>query len=286
MRRKCWPVLVTAGICALAIWLNQQLHGEKPTAAWQEVAPGIWRSTDLPHGYALVDNGHALLIDAAHSAEGLMEGAKVSQIDRVLLTHHHLDTCAKVDSFLVDKIPVQAPRASAPWLTPAGVQQFWKESIPLRNSRTAYFVVPVGFEKIDCSLDDGQVIDWRGWKIQVFATPGHTRDHVAYLASRERQRPERAILFCGDAMAQPGCIATPFTTDWDHWTDAGLTPTAQSLRKLAALKPKAIFPAHGEPVRENTVAALEKTAANVEEVAFLKSFERFSKQRLGKAPSY
>src|SRR5262249_2352574 len=47
-----------------------------------------------------------------------------------------------------------------------------------------------------------------------------------------------------------------------------------------------IFPAHGEPILNNTVAALEKTAANVEEVAFLKSFERFSKQRLGNPPSY
>jgi glyoxylase-like metal-dependent hydrolase (beta-lactamase superfamily II) len=34
------------------------------------------------------------------------------------------------------------------------------------------------------------------------------------------------------------------------------------------------------------VTALEKTAANVEEVAFLKSFTRYSKQRLGNAPSY
>src|SRR5205807_2965390 len=39
-------------------------------------------------------------------------------------------------------------------------------------------------------------------------------------------------------------------------------------------------------VEENATAALNQTAEAVEEVAFLKSFERFSKQRLGNAPEY
>src|SRR5262249_25670366 len=56
--------------------------------------------------------------------------------------------------------------------------------------------------------------------------------------------------------------------------------------KLAALKPDVVLPAHGEPIIENAVATLEKTAAAVEEVGFLKSFERYTKKRLGDAPKY
>lgn len=267
---------------ALSIWVGTRSHGAKPQAVWSEVAPGIWRNSEAPFGYALVADGHALLIDAPKPVDGLKQAAKISQIDVVLVTHHHLDTCANAPALIKERVPVRAPKASAAWLKPDEVRKFWQESIPLRNSRTAYFVVPEGFEGVDCSLYDGQKIDWRGWSIQVLATPGHSRDHVSFLA----KRGNGSVCFCGDALASPGKLWAPFTTDWDHWTDAGLGPTVRSLRKLAALQPRMLFPAHGEPIRRDPAAGLEQTAAAVEEVAFLKSFERFSKQRLGQAPAY
>ena len=282
MRRRALLAIGSMIICFAAAWLGSGLHGEKPVPAWAEVVPGVWRNTAMPYGHALVADGHALLIDAPHDASSLLKEAKIARLDTVLLTHHHRDICSKAGDFLAARTPVRAPRASAEWLTPAAVRKFWQDSIPLRNSRTAYFVVPVGLD-VDCSLEDGQLIDWRGWKIKVIGTPGHSRDHVAFIAANGDEAP---LLFAGDAVASPGKLWTPYTTDWDHWTDAGLTPTAKSLRRLAELKPRAIFPAHGEPIFRDTVAALEKTAANVEEIAFLKSFERFSKQRLGHAPDY
>src|SRR5262249_25567405 len=210
----------------------------------------------------------------------------IKKIDAVLLTHHHRDTCAAVGKYLADKVPVRAPKASAEWLTPENVRKFWKESLPMRDSRANYFVVPEGFDGIEYSLEDGKKTDWHGWSIQVVATPGHSRDHVSFLASRMRREPPGVYAFVGDALAAPGKLFAPYTTDWDHWTDAGLTPTAQSLRKLAALKPTVLLPAHAPVIKENAVATLTKTAEAVEEVAFLKSFERFTKKRLGNAPEY
>jgi glyoxylase-like metal-dependent hydrolase (beta-lactamase superfamily II) len=181
-------------------------------------------------------------------------------------------------------IKVRAPKDSAEWLTPENVRKYWQESLPLRNSRTAYLVVPEGFEGIDCSLHDGQTIRWHGWSIQVVATPGHSRDHVAFAARRGKNG--KRFVFCGDALASDGKLWAPYTTDWDHWTDAGLTPTARSLRKLAALQPALLLPAHGEVIHKDAAAVLNRTAAAVEGMAFLKSFERFTKKRLGNAPSY
>ena len=77
-----------------------------------------------------------------------------------------------------------------------------------------------------------------------------------------------------------------YTTDWDHWTDKGLAPAAKSLRRLAELKPARLLPAHGPVIDKDAAAALLKTAETIDEIAFLKSFERFTKQRLGKAPEY
>src|SRR5262249_49065811 len=134
------------------------------------------------------------------------------------------------------------------------------------------------------SLEDGQTIRWRNWTIEVIAAPGAARDHVAYAVRKASGGP--LMLFCGNALAEAGKLWAPYTTDWDHWTDAGLKPAAKSLRKLAALKPSVLLPAHGPVIAKDALAALEKTAANVEEMAFLKSFERYTKQRLGNAPQY
>src|SRR5262249_53655573 len=209
----------------------------------------------------------------------------VNKIERVLLTHHHRDSCAAAAKFLATGVPVSAAKASAEWLTPAGVAKYWKESIPLRGSRTAYLVLPAGLDGIDCSLADGDTIRWRGWSVAVVATPGHAMDHMAYLA-RKAEGDGPALLFCGDAWAGPGKLWSPYTTDWDHWTDQGLKPAAASLRKLAALKPAALCPAHGPVVTKGAADALLQTAAAVEQVGFLKSLEGFAKQRLGDARRY
>jgi glyoxylase-like metal-dependent hydrolase (beta-lactamase superfamily II) len=255
----------------------------KPADGWKEVAPGVLRSPGPPFGYALVDGDAALLIDAPCGPDGLTARG-VKTIDAVLLTHHHRDTAAFAGRYLADKVPVRAPKGSAEWLTPDGVAKYWKESLPLRNSRTAYLVLPEGLEGVDCSLADGQTIDWHGWRVRVVESPGHSRDHVAYAARKGDDGP--LLLFCGDALAAPGKLWSPYTTDWDHWTDLGLKPTAESLRKLAALKPAVLLPAHGDVISENAADALTRTADAAAEAGFLKSFERYTKERLKDPPKY
>ena len=145
-------------------------------------------------------------------------------------------------------------------------------------------MLPEGLDGVDCSLKDGETIDWNGWNVRVVETPGHSRDHIAFLASKGDKGTR--FLFCGDALAAPGKMWSPYTTDWDHWTDAGLKPSHESLRKLAKLQPGVLLPAHGAVIDSDAVKALERTAATVEEVGFLKSFERYTKQRLKDPPSY
>jgi glyoxylase-like metal-dependent hydrolase (beta-lactamase superfamily II) len=283
MRKHFRPTLATACLLALglAAWLSNAESKKPATGAWEEVTPGILRTTEQPFGYALVNDGHAMLIDCPVAGDGL-KAKGVTAIDGVLLTHHHRDSIASIQLYLDKKIPVRASKLSAEWLTPDNVAKYWKESLPLRNSRTAYFVLPAGVEGVDCSLDDGQKIEWGGRTITVVSTPGHSRDHLALTISRDKDGP---IVFSGDALAASGKLWAPFTTDWDHWTDAGLKPTHESLRKLAAIKPGVLYPAHGEPISKDAAAVLEETAKAVEEVAFLKSFERYSK-RIGDVPQY
>jgi glyoxylase-like metal-dependent hydrolase (beta-lactamase superfamily II) len=281
-RRLVAPLCLAA--LAAAAWVGTRGAADRARAAgWTEVTPGVFRSPGSPAGYALVAGERALLIDApveAHEAKP----PGVKRVDAVLLTHHHRDTAAAAGRFLADKVPVRAPRASAEWLTPDAVRKHWQAALPLRSSYANYLVLPEGLEGVDCSLADGQQVEWSGWDLRVVATPGHSRDHVAYAARRGAGGP--LLVFCGDALASAGKLWTPYTTDWDHWTDAGLKPAGQSLRKLAALEPAVLLPAHGEVIPRDAAGALARTAAAVEEVAFLKSFERYTKERLGSAPQY
>lgn len=260
---------------------NQLASQSKPQTAWQLVAPGLFVSPELPHAHAIVSGDHAIVFDAPRGAD--LEALDAKVIDAVYLTHHHRDTCARAADWISKSIPVFAPKASADWLLPEPVAKFWRESIPLRNSRTAYLVVPEGIKEVQCTLTDGQKMAWREWTIEVVATPGHSPDHVAYSLRKDKEPP---IIICGDSIASTGKIWTPYTTDWDHWTDLGQKPAAASLRKLMELRPRMLCPAHGPVIDKDPVNALEKTATALEEAGFLKSFERYSKERVGNPPDY
>ena len=282
MNRRGLLAICCGLILGFAAWFGSRGDADEAKSDWEPVAPGVLRTKAMPYGYALIDEGHALLIDAPIAGDRL-KAHGIKTIDAVLLTHHHRDSVAAVEWYLNARVPVRAAKIAAEVLTPQGVAKYWKESIPLRGSRTSYFVVPVGFAGIDCSLEDGQKIEWRGRTIQVVGTPGHTRDHLSFSVTSGKERSP--TLFAGDALAERGKLWTPFTTDWDHWTDLGLKPTHESLRKLAALKPRTLYVAHGQPITQDVAAALEDTAKAVEEVAFLKSFQRFS-DRIGNVPKY
>ncbi len=289
MKLRGLAVVLCLLVLGGAVWLAGRGGAEaKKSPAWTEVLPGVYRSPGLPAGYALVSGDRALLIDAPSPPAGL-KAAGVKKIDAVLLTHHHRDSLAAVETYLAERIPVRAPAASAAWLQPDAVAKYWQEALPLRGSRTAYLVVAKGLAGIDCSLKSDQVIESGDWTVTVVEAPGHSMDHVAYLA--RRKKGGKKLLFCGDALAAAGTIWSPYTTDWDHWTDAGLRPAADSLRKLARLRPDVLLPAHGEVIGSEVrsraaVRALEKTAGSLDEVGFLKSYERYTRNRLGNPPKY
>ncbi|MCI0640128.1 MAG: MBL fold metallo-hydrolase [Gemmataceae bacterium] len=270
-------------LIGLIAYLRIAGSAQSPPERWSAVAPGVFRTGGFPAGYAIVEGGTALLIDAPNAAKD-WHSLGVQKLDWIALTSYHRDSCAVADAFARDRISVFAPKGAHEWLSPDGVKKYWQESLPLRSSRTAYQVLPAGIEGVDYILENGKRFQWRGWDIEVVESPGHARAQVSLLARKGKGGP--LLAFVGGAFAVTGKLWAPYTTDWDHWTDAGLGPAAKSLRLLADKNPDILCPAYGPVVSKNARAALFQTAEAVEEVGFLKSFERFTKNRLGNAPQY
>lgn len=264
-------------------------------AAWREVVPGVLRSEGLPCGYALVEDGAVLLIGAPDGARlPALKQRGGERCELVLLTHHHRDICSQAVELAGAGIPIRAPRQAQALLTPEGVRAYWQAAVPAESpgrwpplferswNRWSYLIHPTGINGVRCDLEDGQTITWHGWTLEVVATPGHTPDHLAFLA---RRKPAGTLIaFCGDALCQPGKLWAPYTTDWHHVNNDGLKAAAESLDSLAARKPDLLCPQHGTPIVKDIPEALATTAKALRRAALLKSYERYTKEVVGNPP--
>ena len=256
-------------VCAIA------LHSPSLAAdAWHEVAPGVLRTAGIPAGYALTDGNAAILIGAPRGADLADLKARGLAVEFALLTHHHRDSCEQAADWVKAGIAVRAGKKTAVLLSPEAVATFWEKSMPRPIAgrwpllfdrfwgHWNYFVHPTGIAGVTFDLEDGTTIPWRGWRIAVMATPGHSRDHLAFIA-RRGDGAGGGIAFCGDAIAARGKLWAPFTMDWHHANADGQQAAADSLRKLAAARPSLLCPEHGGPIAGDIEATLGKKAALV-----------------------
>lgn len=97
----------------------------------------------------------------------------------------------------------------------------------------------------DGSLQHGDEVATDGGALVAVATPGHTRDHVAF------HWPDENAVFCGDLMMggeDTALVAPP---------DGRLGPYLVSLERLRALSPQTVYPAHG-PAFADPEAAIDR----------------------------
>ncbi len=101
-------------------------------------------------------------------------------------------------------------------------------SVPVRGHALARGAVP-GAEVIP--LREG---DLAGGRFRVFATPGHAREHLAFLDE------ESGALLCGDL------VSTLSTIVIDP-PEGDMAEYESQLARMRALAPRTLFPAHGPP---------------------------------------
>ncbi len=167
----------------------------------------------------------------ANTAPGLiseLEAIGVDELDSIVLTHIHFDHAAGT-GLLAERFPDAtvyihervAGLLAEPGRLIEGVKSVWGDD----TERLFGLPTPVDQSRI-VALEDGSRIDLGNRALEVIATPGHTRAHMAFLDD------QTGALFCGDAIGiqlPSSRVIRPSTPP----SDFSLADTLASIRRLA-----------------------------------------------------
>lgn len=164
--------------------------------------------------------GHSTLIDPGPLIESHIDAiiAAMPKPRTILITHRHAD---------------HAPAA-----------------VPLKKRTGARIFSPPGVlddAYVDHRLANGDFVDAGGGRLEVIATPGHTKEHVCFVT-------DDRDLFSGDTILGFGTTAV-------FPPDGSMIDYMASLRLLRFRNPRTIYPAHG-PTRKDGAALIDEYIAH------------------------
>jgi endoribonuclease LACTB2 len=159
----------------------------------------------------ILDTGAGVAIYPDLLARGLEDMCGSQALDRIVATHAHGDHLGGVKQI--------RPRF--------GDVEVFKMPWPGHDEIAGTPITP---------LADGDLVEAEGATLRAVFTPGHAPDHLCYYLEQER------AIFTGDVILGAGTTVIPDDTgDLGHYMD--------SLRRLLALDPDLIYPAHGPVIR-------------------------------------
>jgi hydroxyacylglutathione hydrolase len=165
----------------------------------------------------VIDDGQeAVVVDPGEAAPVVAHLRKMRlRLSAILLTHHHQDHVGGVEE-LIDRQACHSVGGVPQVYGPAGS----------------------GIATVTCAIREGMVIraaQGGSLSFSVMDVPGHTLDHVAYLAHPSRMS-DPAHLFCGDTLFSCGC---------GRVFEGTHEQMVASLAKLRSLPPQTlVYPAH------------------------------------------
>ncbi|WP_042346174.1 MBL fold metallo-hydrolase [Bacillus massiliigorillae] len=207
----------------------------------------------------LVDTGTKIPATKEVIQAGLKElDLEMSDIDQILLTHHHPDHVGGVEFFSSD-IPLLGHAENEFWfnMTQEKMDKYEKFFVDLAKDMGVPndFINQIGSLKnslklgcnrsITHALKEGDSVPGLpGWT--VYETPGHAGTHIVLL------REEDGALIGGDLLLQhvsPNPIIEPPLTEGESRPKAQLLLNA-SLRRLLQMPIQSVYAGHGEVIRE------------------------------------
>ena len=214
---------------------------------------------ELDASHLVIRDGRAAFVDcgANSSVPNLMaalerEGLPASAVDYLFLTHIHLDHAGGAGR-LIKGLPnatvVVHPRGAGHLSEPAKLEAGTRATYGDAVYEKLYgHIVPIPAERIHAA-EDGEVIHLGSSAFQCLYTPGHALHHIAYYDEEAR------VVFTGDIFGisyrvfdnpagEPFIFPTTTPTQFDP------QQMHESIERIAALKPEAVYLTHYSRVED------------------------------------
>ncbi len=203
--------------------------------------------------YAWRDGDSVTLIDTGAPGSGAAIAEAVPGIDRIVLTHGHVDHTgsaaelhASTGALVVAGAgDAAAIRAGAP--LPPPIFEDWE--VPIHARVAAGLPDAADPVPVERELRDGDILDFGGGA-EVLSIPGHTEGSIAI------HLPRQGVLLTGDTIANVGTLMLG-TFNQDR------ARTVASFHRLAALDVDTACFGHGEPLVSGAGARLREVAATL-----------------------
>jgi glyoxylase-like metal-dependent hydrolase (beta-lactamase superfamily II) len=203
--------------------------------------------------YVWQDDDSVTVIDTGAPGSGAEMLTAVPRIDRMVLTHGHVDHCGSAaDLQEATGAEVFAGAADADVIRvgaamPPPVFEDWE--IPIHQRVSAGLPESAPPVSVLDELHDGDVLDFGGGA-EILSVPGHTDGSIAI------HLPRHGVLFTGDTIANVGTVMLGvFNQD--------RAQTVASFKRLAALDVETACFGHGEPITSRAGAAIRDVAATL-----------------------
>lgn len=135
------------------------------------------------------ETGRAAVVDPGGDLDRVLEalGRTGAKLERILLTHGHLDHCAGAAELRRRTgVPIEGPQRE---------DRFWIEQLPAAAAR--YGFPPAQSFEPDRWLEDGDTVAVGARTLEVRHCPGHTPGHVVFFSAPERLALVGDVLFAG-----------------------------------------------------------------------------------------